>query len=205
MQRGQRLRGLVEDLPKSRRAIEYGERRHAGQCRSFDGGPFIGHPLEVGLLLRDAGAPDDVIAAGILHDTVEKGAADPVELRRRFGARVSVLVLALTEDDGISGYTERKAALRRQVAAAGRDALLIFAADKLSKLRELRRALARSQRAGRPPARSLLRPRRVTHYRRSVVMLDEQLGASALVDQLRIELGRLESLIATARAGAAAA
>lgn len=205
MRGGQRLHDLVAGLPKSRAAIEYGERRHAGQRRSFDGAPFIEHPLEVGLLLGDAGAPDHVIAAGILHDTVEKGGADAAELRRRFGSRVSELVLAVTEDDGISAYTQRKAALRRQVAAADQDALLIFAADKLSKVRELRRALARALRTGRQPERSLLRSRRVAHYRRSVGMLEEQLGASALVDQLRVELGRLESVLATAKAGAAVA
>ena len=202
---GQRLRDQVAGLPKSRAAIDYGERRHAGQRRSFDGAPFIEHPLEVGLLLGDAGAPDHVIAAGILHDTVEKGGADAAELRRRFGSRVSELVLAVTEDDGISPYTQRKAALRRQVADAGPDALLIFAADKLSKVRELRRALARARRAGRPPERSLLRARRVAHYRRSLGMLEQRLGASALVDQLGVELRRLDTAIATVTARAVVA
>ena len=45
---------------------------HAGQRRQLDGAPFIEHPLEVAAILHDAGAPDHVIAAGILHDTLEK-------------------------------------------------------------------------------------------------------------------------------------
>ena len=44
---------------------------------------------------------------------------------------------AVTEDEHISGYATRKAALRRQAEAAGTDALLVFAADKVSKVREL--------------------------------------------------------------------
>ena len=200
-----RLSDLVARFPKARAAIDYGERQHAGQRRSFDGRPFMEHPLEVGLLLRDAGAPDHVIAAGILHDTVEKAGADPAKLRAQFGPRVAELVLVLTEDPDISGYTQRKAALRQQVAAAGPEALTIFAADKVSKVRELRLELARLLRRHEQPSRPLLRPRRAAPYRRSLGMLEEQLGASALVGQLRAELGRLEAVLVTARARTAVA
>jgi (p)ppGpp synthase/HD superfamily hydrolase len=203
--RGQRLSDLVARFPKARTAVDYGERQHAGQRRSFNGRPFMEHPLEVGLLLRDAGAPDHVIAAGILHDTVEKAGTDVAELRTRFGPRVAELVLVLTEDPEISGYTQQKAALRQQVAAAGPEALTIFAADKVSKVRELRLELSRLLRRDQQPSRSLLRPRRAAHYRRSLGMLEEQLGSSALIDQLRTELARLEAVLATARARTAVA
>jgi (p)ppGpp synthase/HD superfamily hydrolase len=201
----QRLSDLVARSPKARAAIDYGERQHAGQQRSFDGRPFMEHPLEVALLLRDAGAPDHVIAAGILHDTVEKAGTDPAELRARFGPRVADLVLVLTEDPEISRYTQRKAALRQQVAAAGPEALTIFAADKVSKVRELRLELARLLRRQQQPSRSLLRPRRAAHYRRSLGMLEEQLGPSALVAQLRTELRRLEAVLVTVRTRTAVA
>jgi (p)ppGpp synthase/HD superfamily hydrolase len=196
---------LAGRFPKARAAIEYGEHQHAGQRRSFDGRPFMQHPLEVCLLLRDAGARDHVIAAGILHDTVEKAGTDLAELRTRFGPRVAELVLVLTEDPEIPGYTQRKAALRQQVAAAGPEALTIFAADKISKVRELRLELSRLLRRHEQPSRSLLRPRRAAHYRRSLGMLEEQLGCSALIDQLRTELGRLEAVLITAGARTAVA
>lgn len=48
-------------------------------------------------------------------------------------------MLAVSDDDRITGYAKRKAALRQQVAGGGEEALTLFAADKLSKLRELRR------------------------------------------------------------------
>jgi (p)ppGpp synthase/HD superfamily hydrolase len=196
---------LAGRFPKAQAAIEYGEHQHAGQRRGFDGRPFMQHPLEVCLLLRDAGARDHVIAAGILHDTVEKAGTDLAELRTRFGPRVAELVLVLTEDPEIPGYTQRKAALRQQVAAAGPEALTIFAADKISKVRELRLELSRLLRRHEQPSRSLLRPRRAAHYRRSLGMLEEQLGCSALIDQLRTELGRLEAVLITAGARTAVA
>lgn len=180
----------------TRAAIEYGERGHAGQVRSFAGDAFIVHPLEVGLLLYDAGARDYVIAAGVLHDAIEKASADEAELRRRFGARIAWLVAVVSEDEAIPGYAQRKAALRRQVAGAGPDALMIFAADKVSKVRELRLTLARLARRREQPAQSLLRARRIAHYRRCLGMLEEQLSKSTLVGQLRTELARLEAVLA---------
>ena len=158
--------------------MAYAQERHAGQRCTDDGAPFIEHPLEVGWLLYRAGAPDHVIAAGVLHDTIEKGGADVVELRRRFGARVASLVAAVSEDPGIRGYASRKAALRAQVATAGTEALMVFAADKVSKLRELSRA--------RSPARTA--QRRLTHYRRCLELLEWRLSDSPLVIQLRAEL-----------------
>jgi hypothetical protein len=200
-----RLPDLVSRFPKARAAIAYGERQHAGQRRSFGPGAFIEHPLEVALLLYDAGAHDHVIAAGVLHDAVEKGGADAADLRARFGAGVAGLVLAVTEDETIPRYAQRKAALRRQVGAAGPDAQLIFAADKVSRVHELRLAVARCSRRGEQPDPSLLRPRRLLHYRRCLAMLEARLRGSALVDQLRAELARLEAVLATPVAGARAA
>ena len=131
---------LIRGLPTTQAAIAYAERLHTGQRRKIDGSPFIEHPLEVASLLYHAGAPDHVIAAGVLHDTLEKTDATEAELAARFGARVAALVRAVTEDKRITSYAKRKAALREQAANAGQQALLVFAADKLSKVRELRLA-----------------------------------------------------------------
>lgn len=205
MPRRPRLPDLVAQLPKTRAAIEYGETQHAGQRRSFTRGTFMEHPLEVGLLLYEAGARDHVIAAGVLHDTLEKTEVGPAELRRRFGAPVARLVVAVSEDEQIPRYTQRKAELRHRVAAAGPEALMIFAADKVSKVRELRLAIGQLVRRDVEPARSLLRPRRVAHYRRCLGMLEQLSAESLLVDQLRAELARLEAVLAGARTASAVA
>jgi (p)ppGpp synthase/HD superfamily hydrolase len=138
----------------------------------------------VASLLYSVGAVDDVIAAGVLHDTIEKTDADRAELRRRFGRRTAALVAAVTEDEHISGYATRKAALRHQAEAAGTEALLVFAADKVSKVRELpvERPGADSETASRT------RQRRLTHYRHCLEMLERHLADSPLVTQLRNEL-----------------
>jgi (p)ppGpp synthase/HD superfamily hydrolase len=172
-----------ERLPQTSAAATYAERKHAGQRRS-DGTPFIQHPLEVATLLYHAGASDHVIAAGLLHDVIEKAAVSASELCARFGARTTALVLAVSDDDSIEGYARRKAALRHQVAGAGEEALTLFAADKLSKLRELRHETMIS-----PTARIRgSRARRLRHYQRSLALLQERLPDSPLVRDLRDEL-----------------
>ena len=183
-------------MPRSRAALEYAEQLHAGQVRETDGAPFIAHPIEVGLLLFDAGAPDDVIAAGVLHDSIEKSDTDPVQLRRRFGKRTASLVAAVTEDDHISGYARRKAALRRQAEAAGDEAMMVFAADKVSKVREL----PVNGRGPEAETQSRTRQRRLTHYRHCLEMLERHLADSPLVKQLRSELEARAAVPARRRA-----
>src|ERR1700727_1180669 len=165
--------------PTARAAFAYAERLHAGQLRATDGAPFILHPLEVATLLYEDGAPDALIAAGVLHDTLEKTDATAYELSARFGRRVGDIVRALTDDDRIAGYSRRKAALREQVSSAGRDALTVFAADKLSKVRELRLAGGSMTPAQR---------KKLNHYRRCLPLLEEQLPGDPLVVTLKHEL-----------------
>ena len=179
---------FVHGLSQTKTAVGYAERAHRGQQRA-DGTPFVLHPLEVASLLDHAGAPDGVIAAGVLHDVLEKTDATATDLLLRFGPRVTELVVAVSDDDRISGYANRKAALRRQVAGAGNEALMLFAADKLSKVRELRRDMERDRARSDLPGRVReLRARRLRHYQRSLALLEERLPESPLVRDLRDEL-----------------
>jgi (p)ppGpp synthase/HD superfamily hydrolase len=138
-----------------------------------------------------------VIAAGVLHDVLEKAQVDSSELSTRFGTRIAGLVGAVSEDQAIAGYRRRKAALRYQAAAAGPEALMVFAADKLSKVRELRAAVLTAQRRHEQIDPSLVPPRRLAHFRDCLRMLDERLGESPLVELLRTELVALNRELKT--------
>ena len=173
------IRGSARGLPQTRAALDYAREAHAGRSRKADGAPFMLHLREVASLLYDAGAPDHLIAAGVLHDVIEKTGVAGSELRKRFGTRIATLVLAVREDEHLAGYTAPKAALRDQVAKAGDEALALFAADKVSKARELRLGGAGVHRS---------RRRRLAHYQRCLAILQEHLPGSPLVAQLRAEL-----------------
>ena len=169
-------------LPKTQQTLAYAKRLHQGQTRAVDGEPFIVHLMEVGKLLYESGAADEVIAAGVLHDALEKTDATAYDIYARFGRRVGDIVCAVSHDPAIPGYTRRKSALRDQVASAGDDVLMVFAADKLSKVRELRLG---------GDSGVKVRSRKLRHYRRSLVMLQERLPDSPLVALLAAELDRL--------------
>ena len=181
---------FLVDLPVTQRALEYAAEHHEGQRRDSDFAPFILHPLEVAVLLRNRGCADEVVAAGLLHDAIEDTDATVPDLRERFGDRVAELVASLSDDEGIDDYAERKAALRAQVEAAGTDAATIYAADKVAKARELRATLTRRpEAAGEPRIRQ-----RLEHYDESLAMLDRALPGHPLAGQLRFELWALRTL-----------
>lgn len=181
---------FIADLPVTCEALAFAAERHHGQRRDSDFAPFILHPLEVAVLLRNRGYPDDVVAAGLLHDAIEDTDATVDELRERFGARVAELVSALSDDETIEAYGERKAALRAQVEAAGAPAAAIYAADKVAKARELRATLTRAPDA----AGDEQVQRRLVHYEASLEMLERVLPEHPLPRQLRFELWALRKL-----------
>lgn len=181
---------FVRDRPLTRASLDFALRAHDGDTRDGDGAPFILHPLEVASLLSSCGCRDEVTAAAILHDTLEDTEATPDQLRARFGSDVARLVGCLTEDDRIADERERKTALREQVQDAGGDVAKIYAADKLSKVRELRiRLHAEPDFAARALGR-----RKLHHYWRSLVMLEAKIGGDPLVRQLRFELEAIRDL-----------
>jgi guanosine-3',5'-bis(diphosphate) 3'-pyrophosphohydrolase len=127
-----------------RKALNMARSAHAGQIRNGSGGmPYIEHPVAVAELLAAHGFDDEVLAAALLHDVVEDSAISVEQVRERFGEPVAALVEALTDDETIEPYERRKDEHRRRVAAAGPDALAIYAADKLTNVRALRGAYAR--------------------------------------------------------------
>ena len=191
-QGGRHIRDLVGALPTTEAAVTFAEQMHAGQHRRADGAPFIVHLIEVATLFQRAGAPDHVIAAGVLHDVIEKTDVESSELTERFGQSIATLVLAVSEDKRITGYARRKAALCRQAADGGDEAMMIFAADKISKVREL--GLEGAPGSTEHPRSTASRKRRLSHYRSCLAILELHCADSPLVGQLATELRKLSAL-----------
>jgi (p)ppGpp synthase/HD superfamily hydrolase len=178
---------FVQRSPLTRDALAFADSHHAGQTRDLDGLPFVTHPVEVACLLHEAGYSDEVVAAGVLHDVLEDTDADRAELEVRFGGRVAELVEAVTDDPAIEDRAERKAALRRKVAEAGECAAVVFAADKVSKARELRWRVSRGrfERAD---------DGKLEHYEASLAMLDDLIPGHDFVGQLRMEVEAVQAM-----------
>jgi (p)ppGpp synthase/HD superfamily hydrolase len=133
MSRSGRVEAVAERSELVRRALATARGLHAGALRDVgEEVPFIEHPLAVAELLIEYNLDDELVAAGLLHDTLEYTDFGLGPLRERFGMKVAMIVCALSEDFEIEDYEERKQELRRRVAATGIEAQRVFAADKIA-------------------------------------------------------------------------
>lgn len=97
--------------------------------------PVLFHNIRVGVYLYENGYKQDVVLAGVLHDTIEWSLADEQMLRNEFGDNVTRLVLASTNDDSITDKEERKRDLIKRCVSEGEDALIIKTADTIDSFR----------------------------------------------------------------------
>lgn len=79
-------------------AICFAVRAHEGQLRKRTLMPYIIHPLEVATICATLTSDLEVLAAAVLHDTVEDTAVSIEEIEKNFGPRVAALVRAETEN-----------------------------------------------------------------------------------------------------------
>jgi (p)ppGpp synthase/HD superfamily hydrolase len=136
-----RIEAAAERSPLVRAALEKARTAHAGQVRNGSGGmPYVEHPIAVAARLDEHGYVEEVLAAALLHDVVEDSNTTLDEIRGEFGEGVAGMVGALTDDEALDSYRERKAEHRERVAAADGEALAIYASDKLTNVRTLRAA-----------------------------------------------------------------
>jgi GTP diphosphokinase / guanosine-3',5'-bis(diphosphate) 3'-diphosphatase len=124
------------------RALAKATEAHAGQTRNGSGGlPYIEHPRMVAATLAARDYDEATLAAALLHDVVEDSDTTVEELRAEFGDEIADLVAALSDDESIESYRDRKDEHRRRVAEVDGDALAIYAADKLTNMTTLSAAI----------------------------------------------------------------
>lgn len=128
-------------ISKIQEALEFAIKVHQNQTRKVQGEPFIVHPLMVALILARAGASEDVIVAGLLHDTIEDSKPPnkitKEDLTAKFGAQVADVVDNLTEQNKNLPWHERKAAALKHIPQMDRDSLLVKSADVLHNMTDM--------------------------------------------------------------------
>jgi hypothetical protein len=168
--------------PLIARAYAAAVEAHLGQVRESDAAPFIRHPVEVAMLLLGCRASSELVAVGLLHDAAEKRGTSIAAIRTEFGDRIAELVATLTDDATITDFSARKAALLVQVALADLEALVVLAADKVAKARELHTAIA----AGRVDRVGV--GERCAHYAACLGLVERRLPGHPLAGVLALEL-----------------
>ncbi len=101
---------------------------------------YISHPLIVGLLLSRAGADEDVIVAGILHDTIEDSLREKKVtskmIQEGFGGRVADLVGSVTESKNLP-WKQRKQEVIEKIKNFSESSLLLKSADVVANVSEI--------------------------------------------------------------------
>lgn len=113
------------------RALIFATGAHGQQRRKYTGEPYINHPVAVAEIVRSVPHTQEMIAAAILHDTVEDTGTPLNAIYAEFGVGVSALVDWLTDisrpEHG--NRATRKAIDRAHIAAAPPEAKTIKLAD----------------------------------------------------------------------------
>ncbi len=156
------------------RAAEFAAIRHRDQRRKgIDAAPYINHPLALANLLAASGVENPVVlAAALLHDTVEDTETSPQELTQEFGDQVAAIVAEVTDDKALH-KADRKRLQVEHAAHLSMEAKLVKLADKICNLRDL---------SDSPPDWPIERKREYFDWAKSVV------------DQLRGAHPRLEAM-----------
>ena len=109
----------MSDITLILKAATFAAHKHRDQRRKdVKATPYINHPLALAQALCEEGAVDDpvILAAALLHDTIEDTETSYDELRGQFGARIADIVAEVT-DTKFLGKQSRK---RLQLSKAGR-------------------------------------------------------------------------------------
>lgn len=126
------------------KAIIFAVKAHANTERRGKGFPYIIHPLEALEIVSTMTSDRDLLAAAVLHDTVEDTEVTLEQLRAEFGDRVAKLVEE-ESDTGIPGFSkelcwrERKQLALDRLKCLERDAKIVTMGDKLSNMRAIAR------------------------------------------------------------------
>ena len=127
------------------RAVIFAAEAHDGQVRKGTDVPYIVHPREAAAIAAGLSDDPEVIAAAVLHDTVEDTGAAREQLEAEFGPRVAELVAAESEDKREDQKAEDTWQTRKQetidhlLRCTDRDVKILALADKLANLRAIYR------------------------------------------------------------------
>ena len=117
------------------KAVQFAVEAHGGTERRGKGYPYIIHPMEAAAIVATMTHDQEMLAAAILHDTVEDTDVTIEQIRERFGDRVAMLVQNETApmDENMT-WREKKTAQLKQLTDAPYDSKIVALGDKFSNL-----------------------------------------------------------------------
>lgn len=124
------------------KAVQFATLVHKGQTRKGKPNvPYVTHPLTVGLILSRSGSDEDIVIAGILHDTIEDckpyGSITKEIIAKEFSDAVAEMVNDVTEQDKSLPWPVRKQKALDHIPYMKKDSLFVKSADVLHNMSEM--------------------------------------------------------------------
>lgn len=161
---------------------------------------YITHPLTVGIILAGAGVEEDVIAAGILHDTIEDSVPEKKVSRdmliKKFGENVADIVASVSEISKDLPWEKRKDEMLQHIATFSHSSLLVKSADIISNATEL---IDDCEQDGDNVFSRFNAPKEkiLQHYLLTITAIINRWSENHLAEDLRSVAWRLQSLNST--------
>lgn len=122
------------------KAFLFALKAHENQTRK-NGVPYIAHPFAVAMELAKNGASDDLIAAGLLHDTVEDTSTSYEDLKSEFNDKIADIVAFDSEDKRLSWEERKQTIIDSLKNVNNKDYQMLICADKLSNIRDIEESI----------------------------------------------------------------
>ena len=120
------------------KALKFATDAHSGTERRGKGFPYIIHPMEAVSIVATITSDQELLAAAVLHDTVEDTDVTFEDIRKEFGERVATLVQHETAQlPGNAPWRTRKQSQADLLASSPYDSKIVAIGDKLSNLRAI--------------------------------------------------------------------
>lgn len=117
------------------KAVKFAVDAHSGTERRAKGYPYIIHPMEAAAIVASMTTDQEMLAAAVLHDTVEDTDVTLEQIRELFGDRVAALVQHETAPlDRSLTWRERKTIQVEKLKSAPLDSKIVALGDKLSNI-----------------------------------------------------------------------
>jgi len=130
---------MSDDLQLVLRAVEFAAHKHKDQRRKgVSASPYINHPIALAKILVEEGNVSDanVIAAALLHDTLEDTQTTKQELVGEFGELIANVVGEVTDTKSVDSVTRKRLQISK-ASHSSNEAKLVKLADKIANLRDL--------------------------------------------------------------------
>ena len=183
-------------------AIDEAARLHRDQIRKDERQtPYVAHVIGVMVLLSSATHDEDILIAGLLHDTLEDVEHyTPEHIEEAFGPRVKEIVLGVTEKSKLDGdrftpWKDVKQAYLEVLRNAPPESVMVSLADKIQNTRSLIEMIHKAE-GGHLPKFGSSHEDRIWFHEAVLKIGEERLGEGhILVDEMKMELDEMKKAL----------